>query len=349
MSAQSITLSQNGVKYTIDGDRLTNGGVEHSRIGNFLATLASQANGVVPFVPQYVVNGGTVSLNSSQLINVIRTAAGSGAINLGAATSFAVLANSTITNTGNSVITGNIGLSPGTSITGFPPGTVSGSTLTAGAASTQVAAAVAAYSAGQALPGATVLSASSYELGGTTVTPGLYSIGTSADITGTLTLNGAGTYIFQIGSTLTAAVSSVVALTGGATAANVFFLVGSSATLNGTTFIGSVLANISISVGSATAVTGHLFANNGAVTLIDNAVVATGASSGNDGTISGAVINLPTSPVDGQEVTFTSTGAITTVTGTVSSASVIDPITTMTAGQVVKLGYNALAAVWFRV
>lgn len=347
MAFQNITL--NGVTYPIDGDRLTNGGVAHSRIGNFLASLASGVNGVVPFVPASVINGGTVNLTSASSLNVIRTASGSGAIDLGVATTFAILANSTITNTGNSVITGSIGLSPGSSITGFPPGTVSGSTLTAGAAATQVAAGVAAYNQGHALTGATVLSASSYELGGTTVTPGLYSIGTSADITGALTLNGAGTYIFQIGSTLTGAVSSTVVLSGGATAANVFFIVGTSATLNGTSFFGTVLANASITVGSAAAVTGHLFANNGAVTLINNAVVATGASSGNDRTIAGAVINLPTSPKDGQQVTFTSTGAITTVTGTVSGALVIDPVTTLAAGQVVKLGYNMLAGVWFRV
>jgi hypothetical protein len=350
---QNITLTVNDTQYTIDGDRLTNGGVYHSRIENFLAALANEANDIVPFVPVVVPAGTIVNLNPTQLLNVIRTgSASAGSISFGPAITFGAVAGSTLTNTGSSVITGSLGLSPGTSVTGFPPGTVTGSILTAGAAATQAAALFNAYTAAQAIPGATVLSASTYQLGGTVLTAGVYSIGTSAAITGNFTFNAAGnpnaTLVIQIGSTLTTASASQVLLTNGAQAKNIIFAVGTSATIGtGSLVNGNILANASITDNGGSTVNGHLYANTGAVTLNDTTLNTTadygtgGGSVGTptDATIASAVINLPTTnnvglPLqDGQEVTFSTTGAITTVTGTVASSSVITSFSTITGGS----------------
>jgi hypothetical protein len=166
---------------------------------------------------------------------------------LGTAGSFAVLAGSTVTNTGPSVISGNLGVSPGSAVTGFPPGMVVNGVINAGnavAAQAQSDALVAYNSlAGQACD----VNLTGQDLGGLTLTPGVYCFSTSAFLTGTLTLNAQGdpnaVFIFQIGSTLiTASNSSVVVINGG-TGCNVFFQVGSSATLGtGTSFTGNILA-----------------------------------------------------------------------------------------------------------
>ncbi|MFC6085450.1 ice-binding family protein [Sphaerisporangium aureirubrum] len=153
-------------------------------------------------------------------------------VELGTAADYAVLAGSTITSTGATVVTGDVGLSPGTSVTGFPPGTVSGTVHTADAAAeTAKADLTAAYvdAAGRA-PATTVPT----QLGGTTVNPGLYaSAAGTFQITGELTLDAQGdpdaVFIFQTASTLTTASASTVTLTGGAQADNVFWQVGRSA------------------------------------------------------------------------------------------------------------------------
>src|SRR5665647_2059911 len=126
-------------------------------------------------------------------------------VNLGTAGTFVVLAGSTVTNTGSSVITGNLGLSPGTAVTGFPPGVVTGTMHVADAVALQAQNDLTtAYNdaAGRASNG----SAGS-DLGGQTFTPGVYKATSSLGLTGTVTLNGLGNpnavFIFQIGSTLT--------------------------------------------------------------------------------------------------------------------------------------------------
>lgn len=209
-----------------------------------------------------------------------------GAPNLATAANFAVLAGSTITNTGASVITGNLGLYPGTSVTGFPPGTINGSENVANsiAANAQIDA-TAAYNALAAMAPGTTESA----LGGLSLAPGTYSSGSSMSLTGTLTLDAGGNpnavWIFQMGSTLTTAASSVVSVINGGSAANVFWQVGSSATLGATSvFAGTILAQTSITVGGGAgmAVNGRLLALTGAVTF-SAATAATdfGNSSGN--------------------------------------------------------------------
>ena len=153
---------------------------------------------------------------------------------LASADAFAILASSTVTNSGNTVITGgNLGLYPGTSVTGFPPGVVvppAVQHITDQVANQAEIDAMAAYVYFQALPGATPVLGN---LNGQTLTPGIYS-GGSLDLSvgGTLILSGNGNFIFQISSTLTINVGATVLLTNGALAKNVIWLVGSSATIN---------------------------------------------------------------------------------------------------------------------
>jgi hypothetical protein len=188
--------------------------------------------------------------------------------------SFASLAGAGITNTGNSVITGDIGTSTST-ITGFPPGIVSGAQHTADstttAAQTQNAFAT-AYLTAQA-PGTTV----SGDLGGTTLVPGVYHSTSTLGITGTVTLDAGGNpnaqFIIQMGTALTTAASSVVLLVNGASAQNVAWLCGSAATLGATsTFNGNIVANTGISLGSGATVHGRLWSKTASVTLIDDAI-----------------------------------------------------------------------------
>ena len=198
------------------------------------------------------------------------------AINLGSATPYAVVAGTTITNTGSSVITGNIGLSPGTSITGFPPGLVAGTTGAADATSLAAqTSATAAYGvAAGATPFTTVAGGN---IGGTTLSPGVYEAASAMQLTGPVTLNAGGdasaVFIFQAGSTLTTASGASVVLEGGAQACNVFWQVGSSATLGSTTsFVGTILALASVTLNSGATVDGRLLAQTGAVTLNDNII-----------------------------------------------------------------------------
>lgn len=197
---------------------------------------------------------------------------------LGTAESFAVLGASTVTNTGPTVITGDLGLSPGTSITGFPPGTVVGGTTHATDEVAQQAQsdATAAYInlAGQAC---TTTFDVPTDVGGLTLVPGIYCFASSAQLTGALTLDAEGdadaVWIFKTGSTLTTASSASVALINGAQNCNVFWQVGSSATLGTSTrFVGHVLALTSITLTTNARVSGSVLARNGAVTLDSNTV-----------------------------------------------------------------------------
>jgi hypothetical protein len=198
-------------------------------------------------------------------------AAGPTTVNLGAADNFAVLAGSTLTNTGLSVLNGDLGLSPGSSVTGFPPGTVSGTkqvtnTIALQAQTDLTAAYLSAAGRTPVLPIGT-------QLGGATLNTGVYN---SADgtfgLTGTLTLNAQGdasaVFIFKTASTLITAGASVVSLINGAQPCNVFWQVGSSATLGTTsTFKGNILALTSATLTTGANVEGRVLARNGAVTL----------------------------------------------------------------------------------
>jgi hypothetical protein len=205
-------------------------------------------------------------------------ARGQTAPSLGTAQSFAVLGGSTVTNTGTSTITGNLGVSPGSAVTGFPPGIVTGGIHTADAVALQAQSDVTtAYNSITSQPCTADLSGQN--LGSMTLTPGVYCFSTSASLTGTLTLDGQGNaaavFIFKIGSTLTTASSSTVSFIGNAASCNVFWQVGTSATLGTTSsFAGNILALTSITLTTGAQVLGRTLARNGAVTLDTNSVNA---------------------------------------------------------------------------
>lgn len=188
---------------------------------------------------------------------------------------FAVLGGASVTNTGLSIVTGDLGVSPGVSITGFPPGQVNGSihnsdaTAVAGHADL-----VATFNdAVGRIPDAGIIG----DIGGQTLPPGVFNAAAAIGITGTLTLDAQGDrnadWIFQIGSTLTTATASQVLLINGATARNVIWSIGSSATLGtDTDFAGRVLAQTSITVNTGATVNGQVLAIDGTVTLDTNTV-----------------------------------------------------------------------------
>ncbi len=228
-----------------------------------------------------LVAGYALSPTATYNLNTLTT------VPLGTSSTFAVLGGSTVTNTGNTVVNGNLGVSPGTAVTGFGPGIVAGGTIAAGNAVAAQAKSdlTAAYTdaAGRACPIVNLPG----DIGGSTLLPGVYcNSATSLGITGTVTLNGNGNanavFIFQIGSTLiTATNNSTVSLIGGAQASNVFWQVGSSATLGTyTTFNGTILAQASITVNTGVVLNGRALARSGAVTLDSNAVTTPAAAAG---------------------------------------------------------------------
>ena len=188
---------------------------------------------------------------------------------------FTILGASTVTSTGLSAVNGNVGVSPGSAITGFPPGTVVNGTLNSNNAAA-IAAQVDLTTAYNNLAAATcTTNLTGQNLGtiGHPLAPGVYCFNTSAQLTGALVLNGAGNYVFQIGTTLTTASASSVTLTGGAAEANVYWQIGSSATLGtNTAFQGNIVALTSITLNTGTSLLGRALARNGAVTLDTNAV-----------------------------------------------------------------------------
>jgi Ice-binding-like len=201
-------------------------------------------------------------------------------VGLGTAGSFAVLGGTTVTNTGPSLIRGNLGVSPGTAVTGFPPGIVTGGTIhrADGVAGNAQSDLTTAYNdaAGRS-PTANV---PSFIGAGQTLAPGVYQASSSLEVGGSLTLDAQGdpnaVWIFQApSSTLTTDSASSVNLTNGAQACNVFWQVGSSATLGtNSTFVGSILALTSITVQTGDTVHGRALARNGAVTLDDDTITA---------------------------------------------------------------------------
>ncbi|CAN5173096.1 hypothetical protein BH11PLA2_BH11PLA2_48940 [soil metagenome] len=208
------------------------------------------------------------------------------------ANNFAVLGGSTVTNTGPSVITGDLGVGPGTAITGFPPGLVlaPGIMHSADAVALQAQSeTTTAYNLLAGLPATSTLTGQ--DLGGMTLIPGVYFFADIAQLTGTLTLDGQGdpnaTFVFQIGSTLTTASSSTVVFVNGATQQEVYWQVGSSATLGtATQFAGNIVALTSISFGTGASIScGRALARNGAVTLDTNIIVNNCANT--PGSISG--------------------------------------------------------------
>ncbi|MCU1363130.1 MAG: hypothetical protein JWM55_958 [Acidimicrobiaceae bacterium] len=268
-------------------------------------------------------------------------------VNLGSATPYAVLAGSTVTNTGPSVITGDVGLSPGTSITGFPPGLASGTTDAADAASlaAQNSSTAAFGVASSDTPFTTVAAGT---LGGTTLVPGVYQSASALSLTGTLTLNAGGdanaVFIFQAGSTLTTDAASSVVLEGGAQACNVFWTVGSSATLGtSTSFVGTILALTSITMNTGASLAGRALAQTGAVTLDDNTITAPTCLATTATTTTTTTSTTTTTPGTGGTTTKTPTTPTTTPTTshpvTASGAGTsTKPASSSGTGTIIPLG-----------
>lgn len=218
-------------------------------------------------------------------------------IGLGSADSFAVLGASAVTNTGSTVLTGNLGLSPGSSVTGFPPGTVNGTIyINDGVAAQAQADSLTWYNFLSAMPSTGNLTGQ--DLGGLAITPGVYSFSSSAQLTGPLTLDFGGlndaNIVFQIGSTLTTASASSINVINPGTNDNIYWQVGSSATLGTTTaFQGNIIAAQSITLNTgATINCGSALALNGAVTLDTNTI---GTCSDGVGTGTGTISPVPES------------------------------------------------------
>ncbi|ABD88257.1 ice-binding family protein [Rhodopseudomonas palustris] len=206
--------------------------------------------------------------------------------NLGSAANFAVLAGSAVSNTGPTTLIGSLGLSPGSSVSGFPPGMVTapGGIYIGDAIAIQAQIDLASgYNAIASRP--TTADLTGQNLGGLTLTPGVYNFASTAQLTGALTLNALGNpnaiFIFNIGSSLTTGSAASVTVIGGGLGSNVYWRVGSSATLGTTTaFVGDILALSSITLNTGANIScGSALARNGAVTLDTNTIAARAFSS----------------------------------------------------------------------
>ncbi|KQR01869.1 sortase [Arthrobacter sp. Leaf145] len=244
-------------------------------------------------------------------------------VNLGTAGSYSVLAATTVTNTGPTTLQGDLGLSPGTAITGFPPGTAAGTIHAADAVALQAQSDLTtAYNnaAGQALTASV-----SGDLVGQTLTEGVYKSTSSLALSGQLTLDGQGNpasvFVFQVASTLITASASSIIFTNGAQACNVFWQVGSSATLGtASSFKGTVLALTSITAQTNAVVEGRLLARNGQVSLDTNVVTAP------------ACVTTPTTSAPPATATATPT-ATETVTETETATATATPTATETVTE----------------
>jgi len=203
-------------------------------------------------------------------------AAGPAPVGLGTAAPFAVLAGVPgVTNVGPTTITGDVGVDPAASVTGFPPGTVNGTIHTADAVALQAKVdLVTAYTAAAGRTPVTAVAGGT--LGGQTLVGGVYG-GDALALTGTLTLDGQNdpnsVWVFQAASSLITASTSTVALIRGASPCNVFWQVTSSATLgSGSTFVGTIMALTSITMADSVTVNGRALARNGTVTLINDKI-----------------------------------------------------------------------------
>jgi hypothetical protein len=298
VASGDVTLNANGDATSVwifqisSGFNMTNGNVVLTN-GAKASNIFWQVGSAATFVGACTMNGTVMAhtsitmtdgdaLNGRALaqtgnVTLIHNAVTNpGTVNLKSAVTFGVLSADGISGTGT--VSGNVGTAAGTigSVTAttgytvYSPGDA--------AVTTALTDLNTAYTNAAGRTADAVLSVTIYDLGSNTKTPGVYEIGTDAAMTGTLTLNGAGIYIFQIGGNLTTATNSIVSLTNGAQWSDVFWQVGSSATLGtNSAFEGTIMANTSIQVNSGATMSARLLAGavsaTGAVALNGNTVL----------------------------------------------------------------------------
>jgi len=259
-------------------------------------------------------------------------------VDLGTATSFAVLAGTTVTNTNPSVISGDLGVSPGTAVTGFPPGVVTNGTIHAAdavAAQAQADLTTAYNDAAGRTPPTEVLG----DLTGRTLVAGVYKATSALALNGTVTLdaqnNPNAVFIFQAGSTLITASNSTVNLINGVNPCNVFFQVGSSATLGtNTTFVGSILALTSATVQTGTTVRGRILARNGQVSLDTNTITRPNCSTTpttTSSTTTTTPVTTTTNAGNGGGPGGAGNGGTTTTPPVTTTTTTTTPVTTTTS------------------
>ena len=246
---------------------------------------------------------------------------------LGTAQTYAVLGASTVTNTGPSVITGDLGVSPGTAVTGFPPGLVVGGSIHAADAVALKAQtdATTAYNSLASQACNTTYGVPT-DIGGLTLVPGVYCFASSAAITGALTLDAQGdpnaVFLFKVGSTLITASDASVLLINGAQQCKVFWDVGSSTTLGTrTSMVGTIIAVASNTLTTNATLAGRAIALNGAVTLDTNTVTASSCAA--------PPVNAPPTLTKSFDTPTIVAGGTSTLTLTLGNAN--DSIATLTS------------------
>ena len=279
---------------------------------------------------------GLILLGSLSTLIFASSALGATSVGLGKAASFSVLGGSTITNTGQTTMFGDLGLAPGSSVTGAP--VVLGAEHVDDAVANEAKSALttaATTAANEASNGS-----AGEDLAGHAFLPGVYTASSSLLLSsGSVTLNAQGdpnaVFIFQIGSTLTTGSNTSVSLINGAQACNVFWQVGSSATLGtGTHFVGTIMAADSITANTGATIHGRLLAQTAAVTLENNTITTSTCASSGSGSGGGTETTTPQETAALEKATTGGETTTTTGAGTITSSGAA--VTTTGAGAVVS-------------
>jgi len=337
-----------GITMTLSGGQVGTTTTDSSGNYSFVGLPSTNNYTLTPALTNYTFSAPTRTYNAlaanQTAADFLAIAVSGQAPSLGGAATFAVLAATTVTNTGLTIVSGDLGVSPGTAVTGFGPGVIHNGAIYSGSGSLAGPAQASALTAynnlvdvlAQPCVPANNLSGKilGVDVGAVTLVPGIYCFNTSAQLTSTLTLDDGGdpnaVFIFQIGTTITTASFANVVMSSGGRGKNVFWAIGTSATF-GTygSFRGNVIANTSITMTTGVNLTGRLFAINGAVTMDTNNIDAQPAApTPPNVTLTASVSPTGTAPVGADlvyTISFSNTG-----TGAAFAFVIADPIPTNT-------------------